>query len=297
MRRWATTLALAVVLVGLPSAGATARHHHYTGVRCAPRHRRELHRIFTARYSICAFRWGSNEVRVIAAPLVAGTLFKPFGLAGESHQPTHLLASSDAVAGSNGDYVWGPRRTDHLWVRDGVTIWRGYHRSPTFIETRHGAFIGRWPDVRSYVPGALDAFGGFPQVVTHGRNTGRWSPPHSITNAVVNHDPSLYMPNPRTAVGVNAGCEDGSPSSTCVAYLVTVDGRQGRWSSGVRFPALGQLLIAIGARDAVNLDGGGSTVFWVRHPWDCQTRTPRGCIIDRPVYTQRTVVQAIGLVP
>lgn len=60
--------------------------------------------------------------------------------------------------------------------------------------------------------------------------------------------------HPRTAAGVSG---DGR-----TLWLVTVDGRQPDWSVGMTLPELGDLMIELGAVDALNLDGGGSTSFW-----------------------------------
>jgi hypothetical protein len=70
--------------------------------------------------------------------------------------------------------------------------------------------------------------------------------------------------NPRTAIGVRA---DG------MILLVTVDGRRHGTSVGLTIEELRQLLKYLGARDAVNLDGGGSTALFiddrlVTHPSD-----------------------------
>ncbi len=70
--------------------------------------------------------------------------------------------------------------------------------------------------------------------------------------------------NPRTAIGVRA---DG------VTLLVAVDGHRHATSVGLTIEELRQLLKYLGARDAVNLDGGGSTALYVRdrlvnHPSD-----------------------------
>jgi hypothetical protein len=63
-------------------------------------------------------------------------------------------------------------------------------------------------------------------------------------------------PNPRTAVGVGA---DGRR-----LLLVTIDGRQAGYSAGTTLRETAELLRALGARDAINLDGGGSTTMVVR---------------------------------
>ncbi len=61
--------------------------------------------------------------------------------------------------------------------------------------------------------------------------------------------------HPRTAIGVRA---DGR------ILLVTVDGRQPERSVGMTIAELTALLLELGAVDAVNMDGGGSTTMAVR---------------------------------
>jgi len=74
-------------------------------------------------------------------------------------------------------------------------------------------------------------------------------------------DPGIYgagfadARHPRTAVGVRA---DGR------ILLVTVDGRQPERSVGMTIAELTALLLELGAVDAVNMDGGGSTTMVVR---------------------------------
>ncbi|MCE7081968.1 phosphodiester glycosidase family protein [Streptomyces sp. ST2-7A] len=62
---------------------------------------------------------------------------------------------------------------------------------------------------------------------------------------------------PRTAVGFSA---DGTEM-----YLVTVDGRQAH-TVGMTLTALASFMAELGAHNALNLDGGGSTTLLVREP-------------------------------
>ena len=59
--------------------------------------------------------------------------------------------------------------------------------------------------------------------------------------------------HPRTAIGWNDR----------YFYLVTVDGRQPRLSVGMTLDELARYMISLGCREAMNLDGGGSTTMWV----------------------------------
>jgi exopolysaccharide biosynthesis protein len=46
-------------------------------------------------------------------------------------------------------------------------------------------------------------------------------------------------------------------------YWVVVDGRQADLSRGMSFHELAQLMIRLGCKEAINLDGGGSSTFWL----------------------------------
>jgi hypothetical protein len=70
-------------------------------------------------------------------------------------------------------------------------------------------------------------------------------------------DPSFFWKfgvrrNPRTMAGITRRGR---------LLLVTVDGHQPGWSLGLSFREEARLMRALGARDAVNLDGGGSTTL------------------------------------
>ena len=85
--------------------------------------------------------------------------------------------------------------------------------------------------------------------------------------------------NPRTLAGVQ---EDGT------LLLVTVDGRRAGWSAGVTLPEAARVMRALGARDALNLDGGGSSAM-----------TVRGKVVSRPsdATGERAVSDALVVLP
>lgn len=78
--------------------------------------------------------------------------------------------------------------------------------------------------------------------------------------------------HPRTAVG-------WTPGGTLL--LVVVDGRQPGWSDGMTLPKLTWLFQRLGAANAINLDGGGSSAMVVR-----------GRIVNRP--SDREGERAVG---
>ena len=61
--------------------------------------------------------------------------------------------------------------------------------------------------------------------------------------------------NPRTGIGYTAAGK---------VLLVTVDGRRAGWSVGMTMSRFAREMIQLGAVNAVNLDGGGSTTMWVK---------------------------------
>lgn len=76
-----------------------------------------------------------------------------------------------------------------------------------------------------------------------------------VTDAKNTGDQARVDPDkrhPRTAIGASA---DGR-----TAYVVAIEGRS-QASVGVTLPELADYLISIGAANAINLDGGGSTAF------------------------------------
>jgi hypothetical protein len=78
--------------------------------------------------------------------------------------------------------------------------------------------------------------------------------------------------NPRTLAGVTATGE---------LLLVTVDGRRPGFSAGMTLAEAARLMRDLGARDALNLDGGGSTAMIVR-----------GRVVNRP--SDRGGERAVG---
>ena len=121
----------------------------------------------------------------------------------------------------------------------------------------------------------LEAVGGFPMLV---RNDTIAAEVHAAGS------PGFRGRNPRTAAGTDA--------SGRRLLLVTVDGRQPGYSDGMSLAELAKLMQNLGASDALNLDGGGSTTFVVR---DAATKALR--IANRPSDREgeRPVANALGV--
>ncbi|HKY76420.1 MAG TPA: phosphodiester glycosidase family protein, partial [Acidimicrobiia bacterium] len=106
---------------------------------------------------------------------------------------------------------------------------------------------------------------------------------------------------PRTLVGWNAAGEK---------LLVTVDGRQPDVSVGMTLAEAADLLLALGATDGINLDGGGSTTFVaggtvVNTPSDVAVRRGDGEAVQHIAspgqdvigHVERPVTSALVVVP
>src|SRR4051794_40665045 len=106
----------------------------------------------------------------------------------------------------------------------------------TIIHAISSSGTAHQPNVPLY-----NAVAGKERLVKNGRNVADNSP----------------ITHPRTAAGVRA---DGK------LLLITVDGRYPLHSIGVTLHELADVLIRWGARDALNLDGGGSTSFVLDDP-------------------------------
>jgi hypothetical protein len=139
-------------------------------------------------------------------------------------------------------------------------------------------------------PGALESIGGGPVLMRGGRVLAQAAPTAFVRGR-----------HPRTMIGWTPKGE---------VLLVTVDGRQPGYSDGITLAEGARLMAALGASDAVNLDGGGSTTFVsrgrvVNRPSDRAVRTVRGVQIvhllrpGQPTLgnVERPIAIALALVP
>lgn len=94
---------------------------------------------------------------------------------------------------------------------------------------------------------ATEGIGGGPILVRRGKEQ-RWNSPDKkdATGSLLRH--------PRTAIGFNRK----------YLFLVVVDGRQPGLSIGMNFPELAAFMKSLDCEEAMNLDGGGSSTFWLQ---------------------------------
>lgn len=121
-----------------------------------------------------------------------------------------------------GSAPWmGVARRDGQAVRLGWLVWEESREAPT------------------------EAVGGFPDLIDGGLRVGDLEVEARPSFAAARH--------PRTAVGYDI--DSGR------LWLVVVDGRQAPHSAGMTLPELAALFEALGAEEALNLDGGGSSTL------------------------------------
>jgi hypothetical protein len=120
------------------------------------------------------------------------------------------------------------------------------------------------------VHGATEAIGGFPLLLRGGRRVGDLEVTGRPAFAAARH--------PRTALGYD--------SRQNLLWVAVVDGRQPGYSEGMTLPELTSLLEDLGADEALNLDGGGSSVMVLR-----------GLAVSRPsdATGERPVVNGLGI--
>lgn len=116
-------------------------------------------------------------------------------------------------------------------------------------------------------PGVIDSIGGIPRLVADRKIV------------VSNCRAYICLRHPRTGVGITA---EGH------VLMVVVDGRQRGYSNGMTITEFARLFRRLGATDAVNLDGGGSSTMIVR-----------GAVQNRPSFPggERTVSSALLVLP
>ena len=160
----------------------------------------------------------------------------------------------DVLAAVNGDFFTPEGRPLGPEVAEGQILW--FRERPAFEWTpghapwigkvvRQGSGLSAGVQVSRTRPGGTQVIGGFPELLDAG-------------HPVVNDDPGsgqgfTSLRHPRTAVAYD-------PEARRL-WIMVVDGRQGSYSSGMTLAEMTGALAATGASEALNLDGGGSSVM------------------------------------
>ncbi len=216
-------------------------------------------------------------LRVVRAP-------RQEGLRGGFARVTELAAASGAevLAAVNGDFFTpegmplGPEVSDGV-RRTGRTrpalVSGGGGSDPWIGVTgvQSGRVVAADRVLRPETGGSAQVLGGFPELLEEGRRVG---------DLLVEGNPAFAARrHPRTAVGLSTDDDR--------LWFVVVDGRRSGYSEGMSLPELTALLEALGVEEALNLDGGGSSVLVVK-----------GRVVSRPSDDtgERPVVNALLLV-
>jgi hypothetical protein len=162
------------------------------------------------------------------------------GLAVAGSPTSHPDGGVDTPMTVTGNRCGGPAPV----VQPGVML-DGSHFNPSgsFLEALYRGQPGVLSTNLGF-PGAVDVLGGNPVLIAGG----------AIQWQDLTGDDAFFGRQPRTAVGVTG---DGK------MLLVVVDGRGPGYSVGMSLGELAELMNTLGARNAFNLDGGGSSAMYV----------------------------------
>lgn len=166
--------------------------------------------------------------------------------------------------------VFAKKRGDPMRV-EGLSLSRGDFYESTnrwdalLISTNRRAWIARSPlDAQ----GAYNGLSGFYALLINGRNNGTMSSRH-----------------PRAAVGISRNGR--------YLILMAIDGRQAGYSEGVSTAETAEWMRKLGAYNALNLDGGGSTALVMEGPDGAPVVLNRPC--GPPPGVERRVANHLGV--
>lgn len=185
------------------------------------------------------------------------------GVNGDFFTPEGLTVGTEVVAGT----VRRVRPRPAMAWRPGAMPWLG-------VPVVEGDTLIRlgWPLSVTKPDGETYVVGGFPLLLREGRRVGDLEVAELPGFAASRH--------PRTAVGFD-------PASRRL-WVVVVDGRQPGYSEGMSLPELTAFLESLGAREAINLDGGGSSIMVAR---GIPLSRPSDAAGERPVANALAVVR------
>ncbi len=153
----------------------------------------------------------------------------------------------NAVAAMNADFfdIFGDFSPSGLCVKNGLVIANADSPRPFLGIKKDGApVIASLPESPGLLNGLSQAAAGLQMIVKDGKPFD-WAP----------LEPFSFVRHPRTAAGVT---KDGT------ILLLEVDGRIPDYSNGASLVDLAELMIKNGADRAINLDGGGSSITYIK---------------------------------
>jgi len=167
----------------------------------------------------------------------------------------------DVFAKQRGD----PTRVQGLSLSRGDLYQSRHDWDALLISQDRRAWVARSPvDVR----GAYNGLSGFHALLINGTNNG-----------------TMVSRHPRSAVGISRNLR--------YLYLVAIDGRQSGYSEGTTTAETAEWMRKLGAYNALNLDGGGSTALVIEGPDGSPELLNRPCGL--PVGVERRVANHLGV--
>jgi hypothetical protein len=167
----------------------------------------------------------------------------------------------DVFAKKRGD----PMRVEDLSLSRGDLYLSSNRWDALLISTNHRAWIARAPVDTT---GAYNGFSGYYALLIKGRNNGGMKDRH-----------------PRSAVGISRNGR--------YLILMTIDGRQRGYSEGTSTGETAEWIRRLGAYNALNLDGGGSTALVMEGADGSPVVLNRPC--GPPVGMERRVANHLGV--
>ena len=172
-----------------------------------------------------------------------------------------------------GRLLWPRSRPAFAW-QPGAAPWIGT------VELVDGGGLSAGSRIPTGETVQAQVVGGFPELLDEGRPVMELALDRSQELASVRH--------PRTAVAYDPDAR--------TLWLLVVDGRQGAYSSGMTLEEVTSTLASTGATEALNLDGGGSSIMVVRGAARSRPSDARGeravrnalAVVSDPEYCRST---------
>jgi exopolysaccharide biosynthesis protein len=288
MKQFVILFASFILIAGarLSARGQTVIDCRLPGITClSETQTNQPQRLFIARVDLTNPRLHLRVAPGGPAPAGPGewetTLMKPTGIAEREH--FSLVINGDFFRAKNVEDAEGAKsgyrtgqwaRTEGPAMTDGQTWSTSTEPRPCLvIHKNHAVTIEPLTKPGTDV---WEAIGGGPILLCNG------------AVAIASGTPTVHSRsknrNPRTAAGLDA-------SGTTLTLLV-VDGRKPGIASGMTLNELATEMLRLGCKNAINLDGGGSSVMAVRDP---ATGTMR--ILNQPTDgRERAVADVLGIV-